>query len=243
MSADKLFSGEKFVAHFSATLFLFFLLFFGGVAATRRRLQSCVGVCVCVHVRRTNMAVKRLKSWPRTKENHHRHTHTHTYERKVMNYPGYKNSNTYEREGGNSTKSRGWVSPQLSAVVLLLIDYCFPSLRKSQANGGSDAFCGHPFRTLRAYLTFIRFFFLFHFVFSLLGKCLINMIYICTHRRVNSQKKRSMYTQLRVQIWYKKCVLLFCKQLIKTPEIFGFKSPRILDLSLRRCLGYFRVQY
>lgn len=160
MSADKLFSGEKFVAHFSATLFLFSLLFcFGGVAATRRRLQSCVGVCVCVHVRRTNMAVKRLKSWPRTKENHHRHTHTHTYERKVMNYPGYKNCNTYEREGGNSTKSRGWVSPQLSAVVLL-IDYCFPSLRKSQANGGSDAFCGHPFRTLRAYLTFIRFFFI-----------------------------------------------------------------------------------
>lgn len=88
--------------------FFFFPCFFVlGGAATRRRLQSCVGVCVCVHVRRTNMAVKRLKSWPRTKENHHRHTHTHTHERKVMNYPGYKNCNTYEREGGNSTKSRG----------------------------------------------------------------------------------------------------------------------------------------
>lgn len=140
--------------------FFFFSCFFLGGLPPQGDAYNHVWACVCVCMCEGQTWLSNAWSPGQEPRKTTTDTHTHTHERKVMNYPGYKNCNTYEREGGNSTKSRGWVSPQLSAVVLLLIDYCFPSLRKSQANGGSDAFCGHPFRTLRAYLTFIRFFFI-----------------------------------------------------------------------------------
>jgi len=74
------FSGQKFVAHFSTTLF-FFLNFFRIFWGCHKATPTIV--CECVYVRRTNMAVKRPKSWPRTKK-----TTTDTHEGKVMNYPG-----------------------------------------------------------------------------------------------------------------------------------------------------------
>jgi len=157
VSRQTFFSGQKFVAHFSTTLFFFpnFFSYFLGVP--QGDAYNRVWVCVCAKDKHGCQTPEVLA---KNQENHHRHTWGKSYE-----LPRQKAAEivTHMTEREEIWISRGWLSPTVVGRVLL-IDYCFTSLRKSQENGESDAFSGHPFRTLRARLTFTCFsFFPFSF--------------------------------------------------------------------------------
>jgi len=100
VSADKLFFRAKslwhtFPQHFS--FFLIFFVFFGG--ATRRRLQSCVSVCMCEG--QTWLSNARSPGQePRKPPQTHMREKLWTTQAK-----GSRNCNTYDREGGNMDKS------------------------------------------------------------------------------------------------------------------------------------------